>query len=36
MPMFVAFPSSVYLSAKVRVVVEWIAELMGRYGTVAE
>lgn len=36
MPMFVAFPSSVYLSAKVRVVVEWIAELMGRYGAVGE
>lgn len=34
--MVVAFPSSRHLSAKVRVVVEWIAELMGQYGTITE
>jgi len=34
--MVVAFPSSRHLSAKVRVVVEWIAELMGQYGAVTE
>ena len=35
LPMVVAFPSSRHLSAKVRVLVEWIAESMGRYGPVA-
>lgn len=34
LPMVVAFPSSRHLSAKVRVVVEWIAEVMGQYGAV--
>lgn len=36
LPMVVAFPSSRHLSAKVRVVVEWIAEVMGQYGAIAE
>lgn len=36
LPMVVAFPSSRHLSAKVRVVVEWIAEMMGQYGTITE
>lgn len=35
MPMVVAFPSSRHLSAKLRVFVEWVAELMRRYGPVA-
>jgi len=34
--MVVASPSSRHPSAKVRVFVEWIAELMGPHGTVAE
>lgn len=34
LPMVVAFPSSRHLSAKVRVVIEWIAESMGPYGAV--
>jgi DNA-binding transcriptional LysR family regulator len=36
LPMVVAFPSSRHLSAKVRVFVEWVAELMGRHGSVVE
>ena len=36
LPMVVAFPSSRHLSAKVRVMVEWMAEVMGRYGAVTE
>ncbi len=32
LPMVVAFPSNRHLSAKVRAVVEWIAESMGPYG----
>jgi DNA-binding transcriptional LysR family regulator len=36
LPMVVAFPSSRHLSAKVRVFVEWVAELMGRHGPVVE
>lgn len=35
LPMVVALPSSRHLSAKVRVVVEWIAEVMGPYGAIA-
>lgn len=36
LPMVVAFPSNRHLSAKVRAVVEWIAESMGPYGLAAE
>ncbi|MBC7942861.1 MAG: hypothetical protein H7Z19_24415 [Chitinophagaceae bacterium] len=36
LPLFVAFPSSRHLSAKVRVFVEWVAELMEWYAPVAE
>lgn len=36
LPMVVAFPSSRHLTAKVRVFVEWIAEVMGRHVTVAD
>lgn len=35
LPMVVAFPSSRHLSAKVRVFIEWVAELMGRHGPIA-
>jgi DNA-binding transcriptional LysR family regulator len=36
LPMVVAFPSRRHLSAKVRVFVEWVAELMERHGPVGE
>lgn len=36
LPIVVAFPTSRHMSAKVRVFVEWVAELMGRHGPVAE
>lgn len=35
LPMVVAVPSSRHLSTKVRVFVDWLAELMGRHGPVA-
>lgn len=36
LPMVVAFPSSRHLSARVRVFVEWVAELMAHHGRVVE
>ncbi|KWZ35599.1 hypothetical protein WS64_08645 [Burkholderia anthina] len=35
MPMYVAFPPNRHVSAKLRVFVDWVAELMARHAPVA-
>jgi DNA-binding transcriptional LysR family regulator len=34
MPLYVAFPPNRYVSAKLRVFIEWVAELMARHAPV--
>ncbi|MNT83597.1 LysR substrate binding domain protein [compost metagenome] len=35
MPLYVAFPPNRHVSAKLRVFIDWIVELMGQYTPVA-